>query len=397
MTVSLWHDHGSDAEPREADVVIVGAGISGAATAWALRDTGLDVAIVDAGLPASGATGRNAGLLTSGSVDHFARQVEAHGLETALLLRRGSRDAIAAIGRVAQTFGIEADVARGGSWSVYRDAAALEAARATAAIMRQHGLDVHDAEADEVSAAVGVADTAGGLFEPFDGVADPVRLVGGLLKRSGVRVYPNEAVRRLALAPGRVEVVTTAGAIATTRVVLATNGLAAELHPWLAEHVRPVRAQMLATAPVDVTLQAPVYLTDDWAYARQRSDGRVLMGGLRHLGGPAEEVPGDALHPEIQAELEALMRRSFPALEWATVEHRWSGTMGFTTDGLPAVGRLPGAPRVFYLGGYNGHGMAWGWRLGHLAASLLLGEGEVPEALRLERFVDARAATPASP
>ncbi len=396
MTVSLWHDDGSTAEPREADVVIVGAGISGAATAWALRDTGLDVAVVDAGPPASGATGRSAGLLTCGSVDHFGRQVEAHGLEAALLLRRGARDAIAAIGRVAQTFNIDAQVGRGGSWSVYGDQAGLEAARATAATMRTHGLDIHEADADEVQAAVGVAGVAGGLFEPFDGVTDPVQLVKGLLKRSGVRVYPNQAVRRLAHSPGRVDVVTTAGSIATTRVVLATNGLAPDLHPWLAEHVRPVRAQVLATAPTDVTLQAPVYLTDDRAYARQRADGRVLMGGLRQLAGSDEEVPGDALHGAIQDALEALMRRAFPALEWATVEHRWSGTMAFTADGLPAIGRLPGTPRVLYLGGYNGHGMAWGWRLGHLAASLLLGEGEVPDALRLERFGDA-AATPASP
>ena len=91
MTISVWQD---DRAPVQVDVLIIGAGISGLGTAYWLErlDPKLSVAVLDRGGPASGASGRNAGFMTSGSIAHFARQVERHGEGTALALWELTRE-----------------------------------------------------------------------------------------------------------------------------------------------------------------------------------------------------------------------------------------------------------------------------------------------------------------
>ncbi|MCE2471251.1 MAG: FAD-binding oxidoreductase, partial [Anaerolineae bacterium] len=42
----------------------------------------------------------------------------------------------------------------------------------------------------------------------------------------------------------------------------------------------------------------------------------------------------------------------------APVAQRWSGIMGFSCDGLPLVGTLPGRPRIGFAVGFTGHGLA---------------------------------------
>ena len=56
------------------------------------------------------------------------------------------------------------------------------------------------------------------------------------------------------------------------------------------------------------------------------------------------------------------------------VTHRWAGTMGFTPDGLPSVGLVPGIRGIHLFAGWNGHGMGWAPGLADLLASHLMGE-----------------------
>jgi glycine/D-amino acid oxidase-like deaminating enzyme len=50
--------------------------------------------------------------------------------------------------------------------------------------------------------------------------------------------------------------------------------------------------------------------------------------------------------------------------------------MGFSADGLPAVGVVPGLPRALWVGGFTGHGMGYGFRMGRLAAAMVLGRSD---------------------
>jgi glycine/D-amino acid oxidase-like deaminating enzyme len=156
-------------------------------------------------------------------------------------------------------------------------------------------------------------------------------------------------------------------------VVLALNAYLPTLIPALSTVVRPVRAQMLATAPAGRRLREPVYSHEGYYYLHQLPTGEVLLGGARHLHRAAEVGYDDATTEALQADLEAYLRTHFPDFAGVPVARRWSGTMGFSTDGLPAYGPVPGLPRSLWVGGFTGHGMGYGFRMGRLVAAHLLG------------------------
>ena len=62
----------------------------------------------------------------------------------------------------------------------------------------------------------------------------------------------------------------------------------------------------------------------------------------------------------------------FPELREVPVTHRWSGTMGFSRDGLPIVGAVPGMSGVFAGAGFTGHGFGFAWRSGQALVELAL-------------------------
>src|SRR4051794_32356478 len=94
MSTSFWLDRSNKTDPRSFDVVVVGAGISGLSAAYWLKkeDPSLKVAIVERHRLGFGASGRNAGFITCGSVEHFNRMVGKHGLEQATEIWRYSEE-----------------------------------------------------------------------------------------------------------------------------------------------------------------------------------------------------------------------------------------------------------------------------------------------------------------
>ncbi len=133
--------------------------------------------------------------------------------------------------------------------------------------------------------------------------------------------------------------------------------------------------------PSRPVLTAPVYSHDGFYYVRQTPDGRVLVGGARHRHAAEEVGVEDATTGHLQADLEAYLADHIPGAAGAKVERRWSGTMGFSPDGLPVLGPVPGIPAALFAAGFTGHGMGYGLRFGRLAARALLGEADAAESL----------------
>src|SRR3954469_15437678 len=94
MSTSYWLDRTPKSEKRVYDAIIVGAGISGLSTAYWLQkeDPTMKIAIIEKQRLAFGASGRNAGFITGGSVEHFNRMITKHGLETATEIWRFAQE-----------------------------------------------------------------------------------------------------------------------------------------------------------------------------------------------------------------------------------------------------------------------------------------------------------------
>ncbi len=361
---SLWLDPPPTPRPSldhdlSVDVAIVGGGIAGIATAYALARRGASVVILEARHVAADATGRNAGFLLAGVGENFIAASRRFGEATAERVWRVTRRSQDLVREVVARHAIDCELEWNGSLQLAGDDEEWTEMLASAVALVRRGFR---ATVAEDSRTVCFLD---------DGALHPVRLARGLATAAeslGARIFEGTRVtgvsRGAARAPG--------GSVAAGAVVVCTNAYA----PHLVDlRVRAVRGQMLATAPLpERILTRPVYAHRGFRYWRQTPDRRVLVGGWRDLAVDEEVGEEERTSERVQAALDGFLRESAIA---APVTHRWAGVMGFSHDGLPYVGRLPDG--VLVCAGFTGHGMGFALAVAELVAACALGAAP-PEA-----------------
>lgn len=384
MTVSLWQRREPAPRRIEADITIVGGGISGLSGAIECEARGLRVCLIEQDFIGSRASGRNAGFLMRGAAENYALACENLGRDAARVLWKWTEDNLLALRRLGA--GSLPGFADRASCLVALGEAEADELDRSAALMREDGF-----ETALVRPGPGAPDDAVwrrgrplvGLLNPNDAVCSPMELVGLLRSRlnrtevvTGARVYGIEPFGNGGGAggvpgSGRVLVRARGFDVESARVLVCTNAYARELIPELASVVEPNRGQMLAFRPEDpdlARLHHAYYLNRGSEYIRSGPGGVVVFGGARRFREAEERTDLDGLNPAVQAELERLVGE-FVTDRYEVVA-RWSGIMGFSPDGLPVMRAVDpgwGGPpdgRVWFCGGLTGHGMS----MGHIAA-----------------------------
>jgi gamma-glutamylputrescine oxidase len=355
--MSLWLDGVSRTySPLDrdvtVDVAVVGAGIAGIATAYFLASAGAKVVVLEARGIAEAASGRNAGFLLAGVAENFVAASRRYGERNALRIWRFTKRTQALARSLVAEHGIDCSLRWNGSDQIAGDDDEWREIEESARRLSSEGV------------AVSIDPAARSATYADDGELHPVRWVRGLAAaavKKGARIH--ESTRVDAVAPG--EARTAAGVVRADAIVLCTNAYTAHL---ATSRVRPVRGQILATAPAPPAFARPAYANRGYQYWRQTSDGRVLVGGWRDTAVDAEVGEEERTTDVIQKHLEAFLHEHGIK---TPVTHRWAGTMGFSHDALPYVGR--NAQGVFVCGGFTGHGMAFGPASAELVAALVRG------------------------
>ncbi len=395
MTTPYWLEGASPLAPAlsgdvSADVLVIGAGLCGAAAALALGRAGVDTAWVDAGAVSHGASGRNAGFLLQGTAERYVRAVAIHGRERARRVHALSRENHRAMAAEVERLGLRCGYQRRGSLqlagSVEEEADLLE----SAVLLREDGFPAHERTGDALGAALSEAGFRFGVHLPDDGELQPAEFVRGVARAAeglGVRLFEHTPVTTLhADAPGDVCAETPGGRIRAQIALVCTNAATGALLGGLAGTIDPVRGQMLATAPAPPLFDCPIYADHGFDYWRQDEHGRIALGGWRNLDPEGEVGVDEVLHPVIQERMTEFLHR-FPALRSVPITHRWSGTMGFSRDALPLVGAVPGSPGALVAAGFTGHGFGFAWTCGSALAEIVLeGRSEVAELFPARRF-----------
>lgn len=351
--------------------MIVGGGVTGAALLAELPDAILLEAGPDL---AAGASGRNAGFLLAGVASCYADAVAAYGRSLA-----GEIWAFTVENRERWFTWLRgaAEIRRRGSWTVAVDAGEADRLQESAALLAEDGF-----QSEWYAHPGGLEAFQGALLNPRDGEINPALAVGALASGLEDRVVLGARVEAIEPGAGRVRIRVGASSVVCEQLVLATNAWTASLLPEAP--ITPVRAQMLATAPTTVPLvYRPAYADRGYQYWRQRADGRVLAGGYRNRALDAEQTADVSPTPQIQQQLDGHL--ALIAAAGMPVTHRWAGTMGFTPDGLPLVGRI--ADGIAVCAGYNGHGFGFALECARRLAAHLRGGPPPPSWLDPARLL----------
>ncbi len=378
--ISLWHETADELVPRpalegsvDADVVIVGAGLTGLWTAYYLarRDPSLSIAVVEKDVAGFGASGRNGGWMSALFPASAAKLAALPGSsrDAAIGLERAMRASIDEVQRVVETEGIDCDFHRGGTLNFARSSTQLERARAH--VVEAHAWGMTDADLRlldpaETAKHGRATRVLGSTYTPHCARVHPARLVRGLatvVERLGVTVY--EQSPATLVEPSRVT--TDRGAVRASYVVVATEGFSAAIPGARERHpVAPVYSLIVATEPLSDAILADIGLDDfptfsDYRhliiYGQRTADNRLVFGGRGapyHLGSAVK--PRFDREPRVFAKLRRTLVDLFPAVAAARFTHSWGGPLGISRDWMASVG-LDQRTRIGWAGGYVGDGV----------------------------------------
>jgi len=372
---------------RDADVAIVGAGLTGLWTALFLKqlDPASEVVVLEQGLAAYGASGRNAGMLSE-TVDHgHGLAIEHFGEAEARRLASLGETNVAELTAFLESRGIRCEYEPTGRLMVALTPAHVEEARLTVETARRLGLDsFHLLDRDAVQAEVHSSLYLGGVSVKGGGILDPVKLVDGLraeAERVGVRVFERTRVTAVGREGAGARVRADGGEVRARRVVLATSAYTHHLLPGITRRFIPLYDYILVSEPLTPGQREAIGwrrrqgVTDGrtfFNYYRLTADDRILWGTSEAAYYRGNRVDPSCDHsPAHYAALRESFRRHFPALAGLGFPYAWGGPICSTTRMTPFFGRARGG-RVCYGLGYTGHGLGTTRLAGRILAHMAL-------------------------
>jgi glycine/D-amino acid oxidase-like deaminating enzyme len=399
------------------DYVIIGSGISGAATAYKLLDRNpeLSILMLEARKAASGASGRNGGHVRPGDWKSIQEWVERYGEDDALKVQKLEQECVDDMINFVRTHNVSSGFQEVESADLYWTKEAFE--KAIKVWEFQQELDQRrpdDVGKNNRTVYTGQAarDHWGwpeilGAITFRSATQNPYLTVCAMLEQSlskGLNLQTNTMALSLsqlsseAADGAKWEVETDRGTVKGNKVVLATNAFTNALHPGIGntKFLAPGRSQASAVHPEADTANNPVFRRsasygdrdtgNNYIVVRAPGDpgeGDVIYGGGTMFSPTRERNITDdsVVNDDIALHLHRVGRLVYGYENWGettTVLKDWTGITCYTEDGLPVVGAVPGEDGLYASVCMNGHGMAWAFRSAEALVEMMT-EGEAPE------------------
>lgn len=410
-----WRKDAAACLPRQVDTVVIGAGFTGGAVAfhWARRAPGdRTLAVLEMDDPASGASGRNEGLVVMGRYFKMVRdsvgryllgarpdlassaRKQLSGQFAKAYCRAAYRNADL-IAETIQEHGFRCDYERAG-WVQARTEDEQKALRASVNLAEQSGCDdwtmIEPAEVKQRS-GMRVIQPAG--FSKQAASWHPAKWVWCLLDvalaSSNVELFTRTRVERVHDQKGGYLVETSRGTIQARNVVYATESYTPDLEVGFRDVILPIQEQAASGKGGPVSMKPHIGISGSWYFAgRYGNDVLFGSGGSRvpdHQAG--RNLPSRFLTRYAATE----MRGHFGPFE-LELENEWSGTVGYTPDEFPIVGSIDGSGR-WIVGGMCGSGSGVSFNGGRCIVNRILGLDDEPDDYPAEFFAPSRLLDPA--
>ncbi|KAK7911831.1 hypothetical protein PG985_014312 [Apiospora marii] len=439
-TQSYWQDPPADIAdlrttvslPESADLVIIGSGITGAAIAWNLlqnadHEKPRSIVMLEARQACSGATGRNGGHTKAASYRMFLHHAKEHGVDEAVKIAKLELANIRALHAFARDHAIDCDSHPCGTVDIVYDAAQWKEDQRAVQAMRnampghaasEYVLHTSDQVRDQFYCGKGGDEDIAGGVSYEAGSMSSYRLVIGILKLCldrGLNLQTNTPVLNLEKIAGgesnswRLE--TERGAITAQKVILATNGYTAHLLDQFQGIIVPLRGHVTAQRPGQNMPSNGLPVTysfihgDSYDYMIPRPPGShlegdiVIGGGLHNLSDGGASEYGTTDDTGFNGVIAESLRECLPDYfgdNWGKdhpdgrIRRAWTGIMGYSPNGCPFVGAVPGAENLWMAASFQGHGMVLCWMCAKAVTAMIEGRDDeeleqwFPDAFRVK-------------
>lgn len=242
----------------------------------------------------------------------------------------------------------------------------------------------------------------------------PYRLITGMLSdllekhKDRLTIEEQTPVESVEYAQDMYRIVTSRGVIRAKTVIHATNGHASHLLGGLRGPLFPVRGQMSTQLPSESfgnkyngERSWSIHYDSGFDYITQSRSGEIFHGGglaqsiqrgLGELGNTRDDENSVQAMAHLGGALNATFGIEDEQRMSSQVKACWTGVMGFTSDGLPLVGRVPKEASLrdgqgeWVSAGFNGYGMVNTWLAGKHIAESVLGRSDpepIPDAYNI--------------
>lgn len=359
----LLHTYPSLQEDIEADVVVIGSGITGSLIAHRCLEEGHRTVLIDRREIANGSSSATTSMLQYEIDVQLHELIEKVGEADAVAAYRACADSIDQLAAVCNKVGGDTGFRKKKSlyYAAYKkDVDKLKHEFTT---RKAHGFPVRWLDADTIAKRFGLEGTHGGILSQQGASVDAFRLTHQLLHhttRKGLRVFDKTRIARIDHRRKGATLTTEDGftlrcaqlihctGFESTEVLgrdhvdlLSTYAIVGEPTP---EHVRRLKDTLVWNT------------ADPYLYMRTTDDGRLLVGGCDEDF--VDATKRDALIGRKTAILEKQIGALLPTVPFRT-DFAWAGTFGSTPDGLPCIGRHPDVPGALFVLGFGGNGITF--------------------------------------
>lgn len=363
------------------EVVVVGAGISGAMIAQSLAQAGKRPLILDRRRAALlGSTAASTSLLQFELDTPLTTLSASMGARRAARVWIASRDAVNELRTRSHKLGIEAHFKSRPSLYLAGNILDANGLKREVAQRQRVGLASEYLDRKTLRHHFGI-DRSAALLSHGNAEANPVELAAGYLRKAitaGAHFHAPHEIANIASDRRGTTLFTNDGIhIQARHVIFCTGYELVKIVPPTNSNIKSTWA--IATRPQPRAIwpqQALIWeASDPYLYLRATTDGRVICGGEDEDFADAEKR--DARTPQKTKRLEEKLHRLFPNINSRAV-FAWSGSFGSSSNGMPTIGAIPGYPRCYAVMGYGGNGITFSMLATKLITAAVLGK-ELPE------------------
>ena len=372
-TITKRYDYPSLEQDIICDVLIIGAGSSGAQCAYYLKDKGLNVVMVDKHQPGQGSTAVNTALLQYAGEKMYYQLINSFGEEYATRHLKLCEQAIDEIERSTRKLPISSDFIRRNSLYYASEEEDVSTLKEEYAFLKKNGFDVEFLEEADISERFPFQKRAAILYKN-DAELNPLAYTLGMLEtlyQSGIRIFANTKITGDYKSEFGYMFTTEQGfSIQAKQVIVACGYEGLEFKQD--KNAVLSSSYAVVTKPVDLSFWPGRELIWETArpyyYFRTTADNRIIIGGADET-----TVIADKRDTKIIYKRELLLKelhKLFPNLK-AEAEFFLGATYGGTHDGLPIIGEYSDRPGWHFLLAYGDNGMVYSMVIGKIIAELI--------------------------